>query len=482
VRSLRPLLVLPLQLARLLAQLLVIVPLRISFALLAFSDTAHHGAHHPAGGAVEPGGLPRRARSRMAARHAHRAPDAGRRPIARPWRRAAHRRRAGRAGPGRAAGLGEHVACSTPSRASSLGLRPVRGASFRASSARRALSASPRPTSTRSCARSVSPCSRPTSTSPSSRTSSAGSASVRGARSHKPQPGPAGRQDRQRGAHRHPRRRDDEDHLRVEAAHGRPHGRPPGLGQDHQLGQAREVVQEPGPQPAARRRRPPAPRRGRTAPHARPPDRRAGLLRALRSGGGRPPRIAEAAASAATWSSSTPPAVSPSTPSSWSRCATSPTPSSPDYTFLVIDAMTGQDAVTVAEAFHATLELDGVILTKLDGDARGGAALSVKEVVGRPIAFASTGEKLADFDSSTPTAWPGASWAWATCSRSSRRPRRPTRRTRPRPPPSCSRGQFTLDDFLEQMQQLKKMGPLQNLIGMMPGHAQGGARRRDRRS
>ena len=70
----------------------------------------------------------------------------------------------------------------------------------------------------------------------------------------------------------------------------------------------------------------------------------------------------------------------------------------PDYTFLVIDAMTGQDAVSTAEAFHDALALDGVILTKLDGDARGGAALSVKEVVGRPIAFASTGEKLDDFD------------------------------------------------------------------------------------
>ena len=70
----------------------------------------------------------------------------------------------------------------------------------------------------------------------------------------------------------------------------------------------------------------------------------------------------------------------------------------PHYTLLVIDAMTGQDAVATATAFHQTLELDGVILTKLDGDARGGAALSVKEVVGRPIAFASTGEKLGDFD------------------------------------------------------------------------------------
>ena len=71
---------------------------------------------------------------------------------------------------------------------------------------------------------------------------------------------------------------------------------------------------------------------------------------------------------------------------------------SPDYTFLVVDAMTGQDAVSVAEAFHATLEIDGVILSKLDGDARGGAALSVKEVIGRPIAFASTGEKVGDFE------------------------------------------------------------------------------------
>src|SRR3546814_12608142 len=70
----------------------------------------------------------------------------------------------------------------------------------------------------------------------------------------------------------------------------------------------------------------------------------------------------------------------------------------PDYTFLVVDAMTGQDAVTVAESFNSTLALDGVILTKLDGDARGGAALSVKEVVGKPIAFASTGEKVDDLD------------------------------------------------------------------------------------
>src|SRR5579875_1254143 len=71
---------------------------------------------------------------------------------------------------------------------------------------------------------------------------------------------------------------------------------------------------------------------------------------------------------------------------------------SPHYTFFVVDAMIGQDAVATATAFHAALDLDGVILTKLDGDARGGAALSVKQVVGRPIVFASTGERLNDFD------------------------------------------------------------------------------------
>ena len=70
----------------------------------------------------------------------------------------------------------------------------------------------------------------------------------------------------------------------------------------------------------------------------------------------------------------------------------------PNYTFLVIDAMTGQDAVQTAEIFHDTLKIDGVIMSKMDGDARGGAALSVKEVIGRPIAFASTGEKLNEFE------------------------------------------------------------------------------------
>jgi signal recognition particle subunit SRP54 len=142
----------------------------------------------------------------------------------------------------------------------------------------------------------------------------------------------------------------------------------------------------------------------------------------------------------------------------------------PHYTFLVIDAMTGQDAVSVAESFHATLELDGVILSKLDSDARGGAALSVKEVVGRPIAFASTGEKIADFEQFHPDRLAGrilgmgdmltliekAEQAYETEQAEAAAVK-------------LLEGQFTLEDFLEQMQQLKKMGPLQNLMGMMPG-------------
>ncbi len=142
----------------------------------------------------------------------------------------------------------------------------------------------------------------------------------------------------------------------------------------------------------------------------------------------------------------------------------------PDYTFLVVDAMTGQDAVTVAESFNEALALDGVILTKLDGDARGGAALSVKEVVGKPIAFASTGEKLADFDLFHPDRLAGrilgmgdvltliekAEQVYETEEAEAAAAR-------------MLEGRFTLEDFLDQMQQLKKMGPLQNLVGMLPG-------------
>ena len=142
----------------------------------------------------------------------------------------------------------------------------------------------------------------------------------------------------------------------------------------------------------------------------------------------------------------------------------------PDYTFLVIDAMTGQDAVTTAEAFHATLALDAVILTKLDGDARGGAALSVKEVVGRPIAFASTGEKLADFDVFHPDRLAGRILGMGDMLSLIDKAEQVYEQDEAEAAATkLFEGRFTLDDFLEQMQQVKKMGKISDLVGMLPG-------------
>ncbi|MEY2474663.1 MAG: signal recognition particle subunit [Actinomycetota bacterium] len=142
----------------------------------------------------------------------------------------------------------------------------------------------------------------------------------------------------------------------------------------------------------------------------------------------------------------------------------------PNYTFLVIDAMTGQSAVETADAFHQTLELDGVILTKLDGDARGGAALSVKQVVGRPIAFASNGEKLEDFDIFHPDRMAGRILGMGDVLTLIEKAEAVYEEQEAEiAAQKLLEGQFTLDDFLDQMQQLKKMGPLSSVLGMMPG-------------
>ena len=141
----------------------------------------------------------------------------------------------------------------------------------------------------------------------------------------------------------------------------------------------------------------------------------------------------------------------------------------PRYTFLVIDAMTGQDAVTTAEAFHKTLELDGVILTKVDGDARGGAALSVKEVVGKPIAFSSTGEKLEDFELFHPDRMAGRILGMGdVLTLIDRAEQVLNREDAEKAVAKIQAGRFTLDDFLEQLQAVKKMGPLSGLMGMLP--------------
>ena len=142
----------------------------------------------------------------------------------------------------------------------------------------------------------------------------------------------------------------------------------------------------------------------------------------------------------------------------------------PRYTFLVVDAMTGQDAVTVAEAFNNTLAIDGVILSKLDGDARGGAALSVKEVIGKPIAFAATGEKLDAFEQFHPDRMASRILGMGDMlSLIEQAEEVFEKEEAEKAAKKLVSGKFTLDDFLDQLQQLKKMGPLQNVLGMLPG-------------
>jgi signal recognition particle subunit SRP54 len=142
----------------------------------------------------------------------------------------------------------------------------------------------------------------------------------------------------------------------------------------------------------------------------------------------------------------------------------------PHYTFLVIDAMTGQDAVSTAAAFHQVLALDGVILTKLDGDARGGAALSVKEVVGRPIAFASTGEKLDDFDQFHPDRMADRILGMGdVLSLIEQAERTMDQDVATKGAAAMLEGRFTLEDFLEQLQQVRKMGSVSGIFSMLPG-------------
>jgi signal recognition particle subunit SRP54 len=142
----------------------------------------------------------------------------------------------------------------------------------------------------------------------------------------------------------------------------------------------------------------------------------------------------------------------------------------PDYTFLVIDAMTGQDAVATAENFNATLEINGVIMTKLDGDARGGAALSVKNVTGKPIAFASVGEKLDAFEQFHPDRMAQRILGMGDVLTLIEKAEQVFEKDQAEAAANrLMDGQFTFDDFLEQMQQVRKMGSLNSLIGMMPG-------------
>ncbi|KAF0835866.1 signal recognition particle protein [Nocardia caishijiensis] len=145
----------------------------------------------------------------------------------------------------------------------------------------------------------------------------------------------------------------------------------------------------------------------------------------------------------------------------------------PDETLFVLDAMIGQDAVSTAEAFRDGVGFTGVVLTKLDGDARGGAALSVRNVTGAPIMFASTGEKLEDFDVFHPDRMASRILGMgdvltlieqAEQVYDAKQAEETARK--------IGSGELTLEDFLDQMLAIRKMGPIGNLLGMLPGAGQ----------
>jgi signal recognition particle subunit SRP54 len=142
----------------------------------------------------------------------------------------------------------------------------------------------------------------------------------------------------------------------------------------------------------------------------------------------------------------------------------------PHDVLLVVDAMTGQDAVNVAEQFAETANFDGVVMTKLDGDARGGAALSVKAVTGKPIFYASTGEKLGDFERFHPDRMAqrilGMGDVMTLVEKAERQIDERHAQELER---KIRKQEFTLDDFLDQLKQVRKMGPISSLLKMMPG-------------
>ena len=143
---------------------------------------------------------------------------------------------------------------------------------------------------------------------------------------------------------------------------------------------------------------------------------------------------------------------------------------SPHYTFLVIDAVTGQDAVQTARAFHDALSLSGLIVTKLDYDARGGAVLSARGVVGRPVVFASTGEKLADFDLFYPERMASRILGMGdVLTLIEQAERTMDASVVAESAGRMMSGTFTLDDFLAQLNQVRKMGSLGGLMKLMPG-------------
>ncbi|MGV0737605.1 signal recognition particle protein [Mycobacterium syngnathidarum] len=145
----------------------------------------------------------------------------------------------------------------------------------------------------------------------------------------------------------------------------------------------------------------------------------------------------------------------------------------PDETLFVLDAMIGQDAVATAEAFREGVGFTGVVLTKLDGDARGGAALSVREITGVPILFASAGEKLEDFDVFHPDRMASRILGMGDVLTLIEQAEQVFDQQKAEEAAAkIGSGELTLEDFLEQMLAIRKMGPIGNLLGMLPGAGQ----------
>jgi signal recognition particle subunit SRP54 len=145
----------------------------------------------------------------------------------------------------------------------------------------------------------------------------------------------------------------------------------------------------------------------------------------------------------------------------------------PHNVLLVVDAMTGQDAVNVAEQFAETAEFDGVVMTKLDGDARGGAALSIKAVTGKPIFYTSNGEKLAEFEPFHPDRMASRILGMGdVLSFIEKAEKAVDTEQAQKLEQKIRKQQFGLDDFLDQMKQIRRLGPIGNLMGMLPGFGQ----------
>lgn len=142
----------------------------------------------------------------------------------------------------------------------------------------------------------------------------------------------------------------------------------------------------------------------------------------------------------------------------------------PTETLFVVDAMTGQDAVETAKAFNDRLDFDGVVLTKMDGDTRGGAALSIKAVVGKPIKFVSTGEKMEAIDAFHPARIADRILGMGDVVSLVEKAQEQFDEKQARElKKKLAKNQFTLEDFYDQIQQVKKMGNIKDLAGMLPG-------------